>query len=102
MMDREVAPRSPISVKVQGIASLLCGVLGVPSMVADPAFGLLFGVIAVATAMVGLIRRRARGAWRGILIVGLVLGFVALVVFAVAVILIATDNPGPSSTILQQ
>jgi hypothetical protein len=70
--------------------SLGLGLLGVPSMAADPAFGLLFGLGALVVGSIGL--RKARDArWRRVATAGLVVGAITLAGFVVAVILISQE-----------
>src|SRR5207249_7704172 len=55
-------------------ASLILGLVGMPSIAADPAFGLVFGAAAITCGVLGLRRARA-GAWgRGSSIAGITLG----------------------------
>ena len=69
---KQVPP--PLFRNVLAVASLVVGLLGIPSIAADPAFGLLFGIIAVVLGWLGLRRSRAGAAGRGIAIAGVVLG----------------------------
>jgi hypothetical protein len=76
---------------VTAIVSLGLGLLGIPSMAADPAFGLLFGVAGVVVGAFGLRQARNGAPGRGIAIAGVVLGLISLVTFGIAAWLISQD-----------
>jgi hypothetical protein len=75
------------------IVSLVAGLVGISSVAVDPAFALLFGVIAIVLGVLGLRRSGAALAGRGVSIAGIVLGGLSLLVFGLAALLIASDWP---------
>ena len=79
------------------VISLVLGLIGIPSMAADPAFGLLYGIAAIVAGMIGLRRSRIRSAGRGLAIAGITFGAVTLVAFAILVFLISRDALGGTS-----
>jgi hypothetical protein len=84
-----------LSRNVAAASSLILGVIGIPSMVADPAFALLFGIAAMAVGVIGLRQARTVSSGRGLAIAGITLGILTLVVFVVLVALISHDGIVP-------
>jgi hypothetical protein len=72
--------------RAAAVLSLLAGLLGLPSMIGDPAFGLLFGLLAVVTGSLAV-----KGRWRGIAVTGVVLGIVTLAGFAWFVFMVSQN-----------
>ncbi|MBI3647741.1 MAG: hypothetical protein HY240_03150 [Actinobacteria bacterium] len=71
------------------LASLILGLFGAPSMLADPAFGLVFGTAALLAGYVALRRARPGGVARRLAIAGVGLGIVTVLAFAVIAVLIS-------------
>jgi Domain of unknown function (DUF4190) len=89
-MKQDVPP--PMFRNVTAVTSLVVGLLGIFSLVVQPAFGFLFGIVAVVLGAIGLRRSHAGVPGRGIAIAGLVLGIFLLVAFAIAAWLVSQDS----------
>jgi hypothetical protein len=88
-MRQDVPP--PLFRNVSAVTSLVVGSLGISSLIMQPAFGFLFGIVAVVFGAVGLRRSHGGVPGRRIAIAGLALGIFLLVAFAIAAWLISQD-----------
>ena len=79
-------------------SSVILGLVGIPSMVADPAFALLFGLAATIVGVIGFRQARTVSAGRGLAIAGVALGIATIVVFVVVVALVSHNATVPTTS----